>query len=566
MKRIFYPTIFFLVKQWFYRYKGIPFLLIIAGCSTATIFTPYPSKINPLIEEIKTDQFDHALNVLDRHREGKDKILYLLERGRVAQIKSDEATSVKDYETVFSAIKILEEKAVISASDAGAITASLLTNENAIPYKADGYERVFLYHFQALNYLANKDIEGAGVEVRLANEEQKLALERHEKELLNTEKGKERYLDIIKANLSKQVDRSPDDKKTDKMTRTIDEISDKLKSAFQGAFGFLKSDYKKESKVIEQEKTPAEDKELDKQLLTEDKKIEEKTQEILSAANDNLNEAYKSMDKIVSKVKNSFQNAYTFYMSGIVYELLGKDNDAYIDYKKALEIFPENTYLQRDVIRLAKELGILFGKEIVEQEDVVKNIPFEGNYGELVVFFENDLTPQKKEIRVQIPASDGSLAIAFPVYDADESKDEPLLLSEGDSVLGSTEPICYVHALAAKSLKEKTTIMLIRQLLRLAVKAASREVVKEYLGETGQYFSSFYNIASERADLRSWLTLPRDVQIMRLRLPEGAHRINLVHNASGASSDVDVPINKNKKTILRIIRVGKVFYTKPIVF
>lgn len=559
MKRIFCPTIFFLIKQWFYRYKGIPFLLIIAGCSTATIFTPYPSKINPLIEEIKTDQFDHALNILDRHREGKDKILYLLERGRVAQIKGDEATSVKDYETVFSAIKILEEKALISASDAGAITASLLTNENAIPYKADGYERVFLYHFQALNYLANKDIEGAGVEVRLANEEQKLASERHEKELLNTEKGKETYLDIIKANLSKQVDTAPDDKKTDKTTRTIDEISDKLKSAFQGAFGFLKSDYKKESKVIEQEKTPAEDKELDKQRLTEDKKIEEKTQEILSTTNDNLNEAYKSMDKIVSKVKNSFQNAYTFYMSGIVYELLGEDNDAYIDYKKALEIFPENTYLQRDVIRLAKELGMV-------QDDIVKNIPFEGNYGELVVFFENDLTPQKKEIRVQIPASDGSLAIAFPVYDVDESKDEPLLLSEGDSVLGRTEPICYVHALAAKSLKEKTTIMLIRQLLRLAVKAASREVVKEYLGETGQYFSSFYNIASERADLRSWLTLPRDVQIMRLRLPEGAHRINLVHNASGASSDVDVPINKNKKTILRIIRVGKVFYTKPIVF
>ena len=71
----------------------------------------------------------------------------------------------------------MEEKAVIRASDIGAQTASFLANDNTIPYKGDGYEKVFMYQFQAFNYLAKKDIEGAGVEVRRANREQELALE-----------------------------------------------------------------------------------------------------------------------------------------------------------------------------------------------------------------------------------------------------------------------------------------------------------------------------------------------------------------------------------------------------
>ncbi len=57
-------------------------------------------------------------------------------------------------------------------------------------------------------------------------------------------------------------------------------------------------------------------------------------------------------------MKHSFQNAATFYLSGVVWEMLGERNDAYIDYKKALEIFPDNLFLQADVMRLGKRLGM----------------------------------------------------------------------------------------------------------------------------------------------------------------------------------------------------------------
>ena len=73
---------------------------------------------------------------------------------------------------------------------------------------------------------------------------------------------------------------------------------------------------------------------------------------------DSLANTYPSMAGAIGQVKNGFQNAFTFYLSGILYEASGELNDAYIDYKRAIEIYPENTYLQQDILRLASKLGM----------------------------------------------------------------------------------------------------------------------------------------------------------------------------------------------------------------
>jgi len=123
-----------------------------------------------------------------------------------------------------------------------------------------------------------------------------------------------------------------------------------------------------------------------------------------------------------------------------------------------------------------------------------------------------------------------------------------------------------VQALAVKSLKEKIPGMVVRHLLRSAAKAALQIEARDTAGIAGMIFSSFYNVISEKADLRSWLTLPRDVQIMRNYLSAGIHHLRIEHKASGAFSDVDVSINQDGKTILRVIRVGSVFYITTIAF
>ena len=63
------------------------------------------------------------------------------------------------------------------------------------------------------------------------------------------------------------------------------------------------------------------------------------------------------------------------------------------------------------------------------------------------------------------------------------------------------------------------------------------------------------NIATERADTRSWQTLPNQIFLLRMRLPAGSHTITLEFSDSAnrereIESLEDVVIRKNKTTFL----------------
>jgi len=60
----------------------------------------------------------------------------------------------------------------------------------------------------------------------------------------------------------------------------------------------------------------------------------------------------------------------------------------------------------------------------------------------------------------------------------------------------------------------------------------------------------------ENADLRSWLTLPRSAQIARLTLPEGAQTLTLDNTQT-----VTVNIQRNRATLLRVVKIDNRYYT-----
>ncbi|MFA5205838.1 MAG: hypothetical protein WC708_15690, partial [Lentisphaeria bacterium] len=178
-----------------------------------------------------------ARGPLDSKLTGKDRLLYLLERGRLAQIRGDTDASFRDYADAIQMLKDLDGEPVVRLTGVSQQGAAVLVNDNVLPYRADGYERVLLHQFQAENYLARGDLEGAGVEVRIANAEQQKALERHRAAIADAQGGAQSQQAAV----------------TDTMGRA--------------------------------------------------------------------NQAYAGMDEVAGQVKNSFQNAYTFYFSGVIYEL-----------------------------------------------------------------------------------------------------------------------------------------------------------------------------------------------------------------------------------------------------
>jgi len=461
-------------------------LLLAAGCASTSTFTAYPHKVQPLITSLSNRTPLDLSKCLLSECKSNDLILYNMERGRYAQVIGDSDVSMANFRASMEKIRGNDEKALISASAVGATVAATLVNDNAIPYEGEGYERVLLHHYQALNYLGRMDLEGAGVEVRRANAEQNESLKRFEKEL--------------------------------------EESRDAAAENNVGTDGISR-----------------------------------------------IETRYAQMDEVAGRVKNSFQNAYTFYVSGFIYELLRLPNDAYIDYKKALEIYPGNRFLQQDVLRLAEKLEMREDLDELRQRFSIEKRQFidEGGAGsgELLVLFEDGFVPRKQEIKIPIPIGRGSLVtIAFPIYQEHWSPQAPLRILNSSELIGSTEPICDVRALAVKALKEKAPVIATRQIIRAVAKGVTAEEARKRGGDLGQFAANVWNLISERADLRSWLTLPANAQILRTTLPAGSYNLTLQHPMAAGQTSADVEIAAGGKTVLQVVRAGGQMYSSATTF
>lgn len=449
--------------------------LILGGCSASSMFTPYPYLLQDTKNAVAAGDYGTAMSELEEYRSDSDALLFMMERGRVAQLAGDYETSIEDFKVSMRGFSQAEERATISASRSLQAGGSLLSNEKAIDYDGEGYEKVMVHQFQAMNYLFLQDRSAALVEVRRANEQQGVLMREYEDEL---------------EGLSSDQSRAG------------------------GNAGKISS-------------------------------------------------AYAAMNNVTRHVKNSFQNAYTFYVSGLIYEANGDLNDAYIDYKKALEIFPENQYVQQDVLRLAEALQMrddLAHYKKLYSQNVIKP---ESRDGSVVVLYEQGFAPVKTEIRIGLFVLSSIQHITFPIYAEPWRPTEPLHARSGEVRLGESEPIVYIYALAAKALQEQGPMLLARQFLRLAMKANLARQSEKNFGLAGTIGATLYNVVSEQADRRSWLTLPNNAQILRHYLSAGQHQLEL--GTPGGRTVLDIRVETGHITLVRVVQTGNTLHTDAIV-
>jgi hypothetical protein len=429
------------------------------------------------------------LTALSKRLAGKDRLLALLERGRLQQIEGRPAASLADFTAAAEWLQQHDEAALVTVRGAGRQAGAMLVNDATLPYAGDGYERVFLHTFQALNYLAAGQLDGAGVEIRLANEEQERARARHEAA-----------------------------------------ISRARREAADSGAGFVES-------------------------------RPEAVQALAKA------------EAAVGAVTSSFQNAYTFCLSAAVYEMLGQPNDAYIDYKRALEIHPGNRVVQRQLLRLARQLGMGEDLERFRLQFQAEPAAPPAGQGEVAVFYEEGFVPPKVELKFPIPVPDtklsGFTAAAVPMYAPPCGQPAPLAVARADGErLGETEPVCDVRALAVKALKERLPVILTRQAVRTTLKGLAahqthQQVLKSGEGQENEGLATLATLGvsalsyvTENADLRSWLSLPAFTQVLRAPLPAGECRLRLCAAGGGAAAEIGVPIRENRLTLLHVIRAG----------
>lgn len=287
------------------------------------------------------------------------------------------------------------------------------------------------------------------------------------------------------------------------------------------------------------------------------------------------------------------EDALSRYLTGMIYEELGEWSDAMIAYRKSYQAYQKyQTYyataipgvLKRDLIRLATRQGLK--KEAAEYRKAfdmpaARDIEAAERAGELVFVLNNGLAPVKRERIVGATGPSPSVVmgagsdkqvwqeapvmvnIALPYYEARTTAVQKARISIAGKQT-ETQLMEDVDAIARASLDARMPAITTRSIARAVSKVAiqrsvdragrngNNDLAVELLGSL---FVRVAAIATERADTRSWLTLPANVQLAKLSVPPGSYAVTveLLDDGEQVISTreyTDVIIREQRKTYL----------------
>lgn len=248
--------------------------------------------------------------------------------------------------------------------------------------------------------------------------------------------------------------------------------------------------------------------------------------------------------------KNTYkEDAFGRFLMGILYEINGtpKDlNDAFISYGKAYEIYKHDggssfgvvtpDLLKENLLTLADFMGSAeFGKYRREFSDVqFFTLKEKAAKAEVYLVQYTGFSPVKVSGIVPVPIDPRHVTqIVFPKfisrYSEIASSEFSAQRSEQLSFVQPTFVGQDIEAIASKVLDSRKVQILAKAVVRPAIKYAAERAISEKIedkwGNTAAYgfnfLSSLYNISTERADLRSWQTLPAQIRVARLLLEPG---------------------------------------------
>ncbi len=252
----------------------------------------------------------------------------------------------------------------------------------------------------------------------------------------------------------------------------------------------------------------------------------------------------------------NFDNAFAIYLSAVIWETLGHLNDAYIDYKRLAALNKNIPYYSSDLKNSAKRLGLSANlpQKFSSPFETPENYRSPGT-GELIVIVQSGRSPKF----VSEYVSDGLITMAIPV--AFVWPDSPAMadvIVDGKSV-GGTYPFYNVSDDVMRAMKSRQKRTLVRKVIKSSVQTglygASYSLMKSddsaeqglglALGIAGLLMS-----ASEKADERSWRTLPAHYEIGRFYLQPGKSEVSVVSRSGAKIVSKNVEITKEKPAVI----------------
>ncbi len=237
------------------------------------------------------------------------------------------------------------------------------------------------------------------------------------------------------------------------------------------------------------------------------------------------------------------EDAFGRYLSGIIYEAQGNLDDAFIDYLKAYKAFRdyENDYgtsvpasVREDLLRVAGATGRL--DEVMREtggiDDTVRPEGEAGKgRGKLVLIQLNGKSPVKVDDRVIIATRYGPVSIAFPRYVVSRPEcgaAELTVRSATGRWHARAELVEDINEIAVKNLEDRKGRVVAKTIARVVAKRAAINSATE--DPSMRRILNLLDAAFiEKADTRSWRTLPGEIYLSRVFLPEGRYKLYVNH-------------------------------------
>ena len=290
----------------------------------------------------------------------------------------------------------------------------------------------------------------------------------------------------------------------------------------------------------------------------------------------------------------SYKNdAFIHYITGLFYEATGELNDARVSYQHAQDAYSYyekkfNTAPPQTIVEDLKQVNSLLNGEGADTRlaslNILPFVPPVGN-GELVIFSEIGFIPRKVQEEIDLPIYEADikrgkkgkisaiateishrhhrvypvrdvdywLRVALPKYETVAPRTKRVLIRAGNRTI-QTQIAQNYAAIAKTSLLDHYPKMMTKTIARGFAKYLAYRKAKDK-NEILGFFVNLFNISTEIADTRSWVSLPHNIQIGRLELPPGLHTITLeARDANGCIIETEtftnIEIKPGQRTFL----------------
>ena len=289
----------------------------------------------------------------------------------------------------------------------------------------------------------------------------------------------------------------------------------------------------------------------------------------------------------VTNLKNGYQNAFSHYLSGFLYEAAGEGSLAAASYRAAIELQPSLGVLKDGLIGMDNRFSSTAMPAVAKSEkstlpltkaaakksksskkskksakqitvapivEPVKTSPFiaPSNESDVLFVVETGVAPFKKSIMIPLPIPyAGVVPISFPVLESNPlSANRAVSLTLPNNSTSPLTTIASIENLSRRSLKDNLPWIMVRAAIRAAVKGGAQAAVYQQNALAGSVLNAA-NVATEQADERVWGLLPAEITISRVKLPEGSSTVK-IQTTHGIK---EVSVNVSGKHVVIPIRV-----------